>query len=110
MKVLKPIWVSKQTAQRLRGRIEAVLGWATTMKLRSGDNPAQWGNHLRKLTAGTQQGHPVKHHAAMPYTDLPAFMAELRSTKAFPLGRSNSRSLPRCARAKSSARNGPNSI
>ena len=43
MKVLKPIWTSKpETASRVRGRIELILGWAATMGHRSGDNPAQW--------------------------------------------------------------------
>jgi hypothetical protein len=43
LKVLKPIWTSKpETASRIRGRIEQVLGWAAAMDYRSGDNPAQW--------------------------------------------------------------------
>ena len=84
MKVLKPIWTAKQTAQRLRGRIEAVLGWATVMKLRSGDNPAAWGNHLENLLPKPSKVHPVKHHAAMPYEDLPAFMEELRAVEGVP--------------------------
>jgi hypothetical protein len=51
LKVLKPIWTEKpETASRLRGRIEKVLGWATAMKYRSGDNPAAWDGAL---------GHPL---------------------------------------------------
>ena len=34
------------TASRLRGRLEAVLGWATVHHYRSGDNPAKWGGLL----------------------------------------------------------------
>lgn len=84
MRVLQPIWTSKQTAQRLRGRIEAVLGWATTMKLRSGDNPARWVKHLENLLSEPSKVHPVKHHAAMPYKALPAFMEELRAVESVP--------------------------
>jgi hypothetical protein len=51
LKVLKPIWISKpETASRLRGRIEKVLGWATAMKYRSGENPADWDGALQQPT------------------------------------------------------------
>ncbi len=44
MKVLEPIWTTKtETASRLRGRIEAVLDWATVRGFRQGDNPARCG-------------------------------------------------------------------
>ncbi|WP_449427862.1 tyrosine-type recombinase/integrase [Rhodanobacter umsongensis] len=47
MLCLNPIWTTKtETASRLRGRIESVLAWATVRKLRTGDNPAAWRNHL----------------------------------------------------------------
>jgi hypothetical protein len=45
LKVLKPIWGKKtETASRVRGRIEAVLDWATAHGYRQGDNlPAGGG-------------------------------------------------------------------
>ena len=50
LKVLEPIWPTKpETASRLRGRIEAVLDWATVRGYRKGDNPARWRGHLSKL-------------------------------------------------------------
>ena len=43
LRVLEPIWRSKtETAARLRGRIEAVLSWATVAGHRAGENPARW--------------------------------------------------------------------
>src|SRR4051812_48387577 len=43
MRVLVPIWTEKpETASRVRGRIEAVIDWATASGFRSGDNPARW--------------------------------------------------------------------
>jgi integrase len=77
--VLKPLWHYKpETASRLRGRIERVLDAAKAQGLRSGENPARWRGHLdhllpkrQKLTRG--------HHAAMSYTDLPAFMEDLQA-------------------------------
>ena len=42
MKVLEAIWTTKpETARRVRGRIEAVLDWATARGHRQGENPAR---------------------------------------------------------------------
>jgi integrase len=79
VRVLQPIWKDKpETASRVRGRIEKVLGWATVRGFRSGDNPARWRCHLQELFAAKGKIRPVNHHAALPYTDVPAFMSELR--------------------------------
>jgi integrase len=79
VRVLQPIWKDKpETASRVRGRIEKVLGWATVRGFRSGDNPARWRGHLQELFAAKGKIRPVNHHAALPYTDVPAFMSELR--------------------------------
>jgi hypothetical protein len=52
VKCLAPIWESKtETASRVRGRIESVLGWATTSGYRTGENPARWKGHLENLLA-----------------------------------------------------------
>jgi integrase len=78
--VLKPIWETKpETASRLRGRLEAVLSWAKARGLRSGDNPAQWRGHLDALLPKRTKVRRVKHHPALPYTEVPAFMAKLRA-------------------------------
>lgn len=46
-RALEPIWTTKtETASRLRGRIEAVLAWATVAGHRKGDNPARWKGNL----------------------------------------------------------------
>ncbi|SDR31067.1 Integrase [Rhizobiales bacterium GAS113] len=79
LKVLEPIWHSTpETATRLRGRIESVLSWATTSGYRSGDNPARWRGHLDQLLPKRSKVRAVKHHPALPFEELPAFMAELR--------------------------------
>ena len=81
-KILRPIWNDKTaTASRVRGRIEKVLDRAKALGLRSGDNPARWTGHLSELFPATSQVTPVEHHPAMPYADLPAFMAKLRAKK-----------------------------
>lgn len=78
--VLQPIWQAKpETAQRLRGRIEAVLDAARACGHipRNEANPSRWRGHLdkllpkaRKLTCG--------HLATMPYAEVSAFLANLR--------------------------------
>lgn len=79
MRCLDPLWTTKtETASRLRGRIESVLAWATVRGLRSGDNPAQWRNHLDQLLPARAKVKKVEHRAALPYAEAGAFVAELR--------------------------------
>jgi len=80
--VLKPIWTTKtETASRLRGRIERVLNAAKAKGHRSGENPAAWRGHLENLLPKRQK-LTRGHHAAMPYADVPAFVARLREREA----------------------------
>ena len=80
MRILGPLWKEKtETASRLRGRIEAVLDWATANGYRHGENPARWRGHLDKLLPKRAKVQRVQHHAALPYADLPAFYASLEA-------------------------------
>ncbi|MDA8232638.1 MAG: integrase arm-type DNA-binding domain-containing protein [Magnetospirillum sp.] len=80
MKVLEPIWAKKtETASRLRGRIEAVLDWATARVYRTGENPARWRGHLDKLLPARSKVQRVEHHPALPYDQMGAFMVLLRA-------------------------------
>ena len=80
LKILEPIWTTKnETASRLRGRIEAVLDWATVRGYRSGDNPARWKGHLDKVLPAPNKVQKVKHHPALPYAQVGEFMAALRN-------------------------------
>jgi integrase len=77
VKCLQPIWNTKrETAVRLRGRIERVLAWATVSGFRQGDNPARWAGHLKEVFGSSARR--VEHHAALPYAELPQFMSDLR--------------------------------
>ena len=79
---LKPIWNKKpETAARLRGRIERVLDAAKAQGLRSGENPARWRGHLDQLLPRRQR-LTRGHHAAMNYTDVPVFIADLQTRQA----------------------------
>ncbi|RQS74631.1 site-specific integrase [Burkholderia sp. Bp8977] len=79
VRILDPIWKEKQeTASRLRGRLEAILNWAKTRELRTGENPARWRGHLENLLAKKSRARSVKHHPALPYEEIGAFIADLR--------------------------------
>jgi len=80
MKVLQPIWTTKtETATRLRGRIESILGWATVSGYRSGDNPARWRGHLDNLLPKRSKVAKVAHHPALPYSEMAGFIKQLRA-------------------------------
>lgn len=79
VKCLAPIWECKtETASRLRGRIESVLGWAATSGYRTGENPARWKGHLKNLLATISKTSRTKNHPSLPWTGIGAFMAVLR--------------------------------
>ncbi|EPE97324.1 tyrosine-type recombinase/integrase [Rhizobium grahamii] len=81
LKVLKPVWTTKaETASRLRGRIERVLAFAEGKGWRpEGKNPAQWKNGLDAILPKRQKlTTRARHHRAMPYEDVPAFIEKLR--------------------------------
>ena len=79
VKILSPIWTTKtETAKRLQGRIENVLNFVAAHNFRDPLNPARWRGHLDKLLPRPSRASTVTHHPAMPYTDLPVFMEELR--------------------------------
>lgn len=73
------LWLNKtETASRLRGRIESILDWATFRGYRQGNNPARWKGHLEHELPARNKVQKVEHHAALPYAEIAAFMAELR--------------------------------
>jgi integrase len=80
--ILQPIWTTKtETATRVRGRMESILDWATHKGYRQGANPARWeGNLQHELPSPTKlKKRKQRHHPALPYTRLGAFMVDLSS-------------------------------
>jgi integrase len=78
-KALEPLWRTRvETASRVRGRIERVLDYAATRGYRSGANPARWKGHLANLLPARSKVAATKHHEALPYDQVPAFLANLR--------------------------------
>lgn len=76
--ILRPIWTTKpETASRVRGRVEAVLSWATISGYRSGLNPARWAGHLEHALPSPKKVRAVKHHDFIAASAMPAFMHDL---------------------------------
>lgn len=87
--VLRPIWRKiPETAARVRGRIEIILDAAKASKHIASpwENPARWKGHLVHLLPRQRRKAQVKHHAAIPYEQMPDFFVRLRQRSA-PAGR-----------------------
>jgi integrase len=79
LSVLEPIWKKKtETASRLRGRLEAILDWATTRGYRTGLNPARWKGHLDTLLPAARTVAQAGHHSALPVHQMSTLMKALR--------------------------------
>ncbi|TCS66658.1 integrase [Primorskyibacter sedentarius] len=84
LRVLEPIWREKtETASRVRGRIEAVLSWATVAGHRTGDNPARWAGNLKELLPAPSKVAKEVHQPAVQIEDAPRWFAALRARECF---------------------------
>jgi integrase len=82
LRVLQPIWRDGVVASRLRNRIELIIDAARAAGHRSAENPARWRGHLDKLLPRPSKVRVVKHHASLPYRDVPVLMGQLRERDA----------------------------
>ncbi|WP_373488935.1 tyrosine-type recombinase/integrase, partial [Blastomonas sp.] len=73
--VLAAIWLTRpETARRVRQRIASIVDWATAKGYRAAPLPMATINR-----ALPKQKRSDKHHAAMAFADVPAFMTDLRA-------------------------------
>ncbi|KWN60594.1 tyrosine-type recombinase/integrase [Burkholderia ubonensis] len=78
VRILQPIWTKKaETARRVRGRIKAILDAETVLGHRTGNNPARYVDHLQLVLPRSKKRSQVRHHPALPWEELPAFVREL---------------------------------
>ncbi len=83
VRILQPIWTAKrETAARVRGRIESILDAEKALGHREGENPARWRGHLDKILPRQNKRKKVKHHPALPWADIPTFMPKLLASGA----------------------------
>lgn len=79
LSVLKPLWSKiPETASRLRGRLDLVLEYCIAHRLHPGPNPAMWRT-LKAILPPQKKSE--KHHAALPFVDVPKLMTKLKATK-----------------------------
>lgn len=80
--ILKPIWISKhETGSRIRQRLKRVFEWArprSECALGNQINPADIPRDALPNIPKSEQ----KHHAALPYDELPALMKKLQGADA----------------------------
>ncbi len=80
LNILEPIWTTKtETASRLRGRIEAILDYATAKGMREGPNPARWKGHLALTLPAKRRVSPVVHHRALEVKEMSDFYISLKT-------------------------------
>jgi integrase len=76
--VLRPIWSEKpDTASRLRGRIEKILGHAKGIERWTHENVARWKENIEAHLLDPRSIKPVVHHRALDWEDLPVLWREL---------------------------------
>ena len=82
LKVLTPIWdATPETGRIVRSQLEIIFNYAKGRRWHKGENPAQWKGGLEAVLKPIDRSK-VQHHKAMPYDDLPAFVAKLRQRDA----------------------------
>ena len=78
LRALEPIWQEKnETASRVRGRIEAVLSWATVAGHRTGDNPARWAGNLKELLPKPSKVAKTDNQPALAMGDVARWWSDL---------------------------------
>lgn len=79
LRVLQPIWTTKtETATRVRQRIETVIDFCKARGQFQGENPARLDGHLSELLPKARKIKRVEHHPALPFSEINAFVVELR--------------------------------
>jgi hypothetical protein len=74
--LLLPIWRDRpETARRVRQRVKLVIDWAAAKGYRSAPDLSAISKAL------SRQPNSDNQFAAMPFEDVPAFVASLRTSK-----------------------------
>ena len=75
--LLRPIWVEKrETANRVRGRIETIIAKNVDVDDTDFRNPAELTKQLREKLPRRPK-RVVRHHPALPYAEAPQFMVDI---------------------------------
>lgn len=81
-RVLSPIWNNTpETGRIVRSQLEIIFNYAKGRGWMQGENPALWKGGLEAVLKPVTRKN-VKHHAALPYENIPEFMANLKERDA----------------------------
>ncbi len=79
--LLAPIWIEKrETANRVRGRIETVIANNVDINDKDFRNPAELTKQLREKLPKRPK-RKTMHHPALPYAEMPTFMPVLAGAR-----------------------------
>lgn len=80
LKIIEPLFKRiPTTAQRLQQRIEKVFAWCIVRGHRKNqENPARWKSHLSEAIPAAHRKVIARHHNALPYQEMPAFMDRIQ--------------------------------
>jgi integrase len=81
LSVIEPNWLSKnETMNRVRNRIELILGWAAVRGYREKENPASWRGNLSGTLPKPSRVNKREAHKALPFAEMNSFMKKLRQS------------------------------
>ncbi|WP_420971630.1 tyrosine-type recombinase/integrase [Bradyrhizobium sp. B120] len=79
--LLEPIWLTKrETANRVRGRIETIIAKNANIDDPDFRNPAELTKQLQEKLPKRPK-RVIRHHPALPYSDAAQFLIDLRATE-----------------------------
>ena len=93
LKVLEPISGARcPRPPTAAGRASRWCSTGPALSYRGGENPAKWRGHLDHILPAPKTLAPTRHHPALPWQQVPAFMDALRAREGLGRVRWNSRS------------------
>src|SRR5690348_3106294 len=66
--------------ERVQVKLATIFSYARA-RYKMAEHPAQWRDHLEHMLPRARDIAPVRHLSALPFTDAPEFLAELRHRK-----------------------------
>jgi integrase len=80
--ILDPIWYTKNTtADRLLGRVRAIIDYATVSGYRDKSNPANWKGYLEHIYPKSNVVHQVTNMESIPHSDVQKFIRVLKDNQ-----------------------------
>jgi integrase len=77
---LERMWKEKhKSGVELKSHFRRIISYAKSKGAFTGENPAMWKEGLENSLPKPKLVHKTKHHASMPYENVPGFILQLRA-------------------------------